>query len=460
MNKQLWSADFLARINTYIDQYALTKGLSRLFVGFSGGADSTCLLHVLRKQNLPLQAVHLHHGLRGKDADADQDWCRDFCARQNIPFVTANLNVPAHQLDGESLEMCGRRLRLSWWQDHLRRENAVAVALGHHQDDQLETLFIRLLRGAGIAELAALRPRRLVKKIWFIRPLLCVSRDEIRQYLRQQGINWREDASNTDTDFLRNRIRHELLPVLQRIAGNRKQPYTALERLGAEADYLTTRLEAERPAFFSQTLPLSGFSALPEALRFYTLNNWLAQLDPPVAAESRRLRALDRLIRQNHAAASVNLDAMRVARVRNDVLQAESHPAPPLDFLPLPWNWVNTPLLDIPAAGLQLHARRLPRNAVCFGQAGQEVFSPKQLPETLLIRPRQPGDRMRPFGGDKEVRLKKLIQVALPVEKRHRLVVVCAPDNEIIWVPGIRRAAIAEVGPTDQEVILLTVRSQ
>jgi len=186
-----------------------------LVVGLSGGADSVALTHVLaslqRRRGFRLVAAHLDHGLRPGSPD-DAAFCHAFCELLGVPFHGGSAPVRARaSREKGGLEQAARRERYSFLRRVKQDEGAAAIAVAHTQDDQAETLLLRLLRGAGASGLAGMRPRSAD----LVRPLLGVPRPRVLEHLRARGIAWREDPSNADPAHLRNRVRHELLPYLE-----------------------------------------------------------------------------------------------------------------------------------------------------------------------------------------------------------------------------------------------------
>jgi tRNA(Ile)-lysidine synthase len=184
-------------------------------VGLSGGADSVALTHVLaslqRRRGFRLVAAHLDHGLRPGSPD-DAAFCHAFCETLGVPLRGGSTRVRARAgREKGGLEQAARRERYSFLRRVKEDEGAAAIAVAHTQDDQAETLLLRLLRGAGASGLAGMRPRSAD----LVRPLLDVPRPRVLEHLRARGIAWREDPSNTDRAHLRNRVRHELLPYLE-----------------------------------------------------------------------------------------------------------------------------------------------------------------------------------------------------------------------------------------------------
>ncbi len=204
----------------------------RLAVALSGGADSVALVRILAARSgelgLVLHAAHLHHGLRGAEADGDLEFCRELAVRLGLPFHEARVDAAAEAhadrksgKPAESIEEAARRLRYAWFRQLLVSENLDAIATAHTLDDQAETVLAKFLRGAWTEGLAGICPKLEDSKLenggagLILRPLLAATHAEIEAYLRELGQDWREDSSNRNLTFTRNRIRHELLPLLE-----------------------------------------------------------------------------------------------------------------------------------------------------------------------------------------------------------------------------------------------------
>ncbi|MGA2217485.1 MAG: tRNA lysidine(34) synthetase TilS [Terracidiphilus sp.] len=208
-----------------IDTSLLKPGL-RLAVGVSGGADSVALLRVLAEQRaalgLVLQVAHLHHGLRGAEADDDLAFARAVAAELGLPFDEARVDTAAEARanpetgkQAETIEEAARRLRYGWFRDLMAKGEVDAVATAHTLDDQAETVLAKFLRGAWTEGLSGIHPVVQFPEGRIVRPLLGVTRAEVEGYLKELGQEWREDSSNRHLTFTRNRIRHELLPQLE-----------------------------------------------------------------------------------------------------------------------------------------------------------------------------------------------------------------------------------------------------
>ncbi len=175
----------------------------------SGGADSVCLLHMMVEcfPALELSVLHLNHLTRGAESDADAAFVRDLAARLGLPFIYREQRIPAD----ENFEQAARRARHTFFVDCLKTLDRVAT--GHTRSDQAETVLFRFLRGSGTAGLSGILP---MTAEGIVRPLLHLTREQVERWLGDRGLTWREDSTNRDLKFARNRIRHELLPALAR----------------------------------------------------------------------------------------------------------------------------------------------------------------------------------------------------------------------------------------------------
>jgi tRNA(Ile)-lysidine synthase len=202
-----------------IDTTLLKPGL-RLGVGLSGGADSVALLRALKERSgelgLALHVAHLHHGLRGAEAEADLEFARALAAELELPFHEGRVEAAAEAAaKGETLEEAARRLRYGWFRELMGLGEVEAVATAHTRDDQAETVLAKFLRGAWTEGFSGIHPEVEFPEGRILRPLLGTTRAEVEAYLKGMGQEWREDSSNRHLTFTRNRIRHELLPLLE-----------------------------------------------------------------------------------------------------------------------------------------------------------------------------------------------------------------------------------------------------
>jgi len=200
----------------------LFEGIDRVLLAVSGGADSVAMAHVLHRLaqegGLSCNFVigHVNHCLRGAESDADETFVRRFGQSLGVPVISQRVDVKAYAAEHKlSIETAGRVLRLQTLAQMADQNGCGCIATAHHKDDLAETMIHRLMRGTGFRGLCGIWPVSEVYGAEFVRPMLGVRRDEIIQYCKDNSIQWRQDASNENTAFTRNRIRHRLLPVLK-----------------------------------------------------------------------------------------------------------------------------------------------------------------------------------------------------------------------------------------------------
>ena len=206
------------KVQIFLEKYHMIEENSHIAVGFSGGADSVCLLLVLqelsKKMKFSITAVHVEHGIRGEESRRDAAFAGDFCVRHEIPFLCYEVDAIARAKEThQTLEEAARELRYDCFEKACKETGASRVAVAHHGDDCAETMLFHLSRGTGIRGLCGIVPVR----DHIIRPLLCVTRAEIEEYVRSKGETYCMDSTNQDTAYTRNHIRQNILPLFQQI---------------------------------------------------------------------------------------------------------------------------------------------------------------------------------------------------------------------------------------------------
>ena len=228
------------KIQNLITKHSLITPGSTIIVGLSGGPDSVALLHVLKELkpelNLNLIAAHLDHGWRA-ESEKDAQFCRELCDQWGVRLITQKLSeIKSQAKFNGSREEFARRMRRQFFEGLMDEHGASAIALGHHADDQIETFFIRLIRGASLTGLTGMRAQYGA----YIRPLLNCSKQEILTYLNDNKIAYLTDPTNTSDEYLRNRIRNKLLPIFAEIDSRAQNNLLqAIDRLQQTDEYLT-----------------------------------------------------------------------------------------------------------------------------------------------------------------------------------------------------------------------------
>ena len=202
------------KILTYINKESLLNRREKVVVTCSGGADSIFLLHILNKLGYDCIVAHCNFHLRGEESDRDENFVREFCKQESLTLLVQHFDTKQFATENKlSIEMAARELRYNWFEEIRKEYNAGAIAVAHHSDDSIETILLNLLRGTGLKGICGIRP----KNGYIVRPLLCVNRKEIEEYLHEQGIGYITDSTNLENEYTRNKIRNIVMPILREI---------------------------------------------------------------------------------------------------------------------------------------------------------------------------------------------------------------------------------------------------
>lgn len=429
----------------------------------SGGADSMALMHLLhRAGRLGAVATFDHHTRDGESA-RDADFVATAAAALGVPCHRGGARVSEEATRwGESFEMAARRLRYDFLFETARRAGIAILATGHHQDDQAETVLLRLLRGASPSGLGGIPPRREEQGIAIVRPLLEVSREDLRAWLATEGIPWREDRTNADADFLRNRVRHDLLNALARDYNPAvAEALTRLARLQRLDNALLDRLAdgaARECENDDGVITRAAFRAMDEALRFRCVAAWVRRAGGTPVFDC-VARAVDFLC-AGDTGRQLDLGAGARLYLRGD------HG----EFLPADRPVADEPDVVLPVPGVargfgnHYEARIVPGpppanpRALCGPQ--HQLFDGDALPGPFVIRRWRAGDRMAPLGmaGTRKVQ-DILTDRGLNPDQRRRQFVIESGDA-IVWLPGYTVARHAAITAATRRVVALSIRAE
>jgi tRNA(Ile)-lysidine synthase len=441
-----------------LDLAGLSAPGTRLVAAVSGGADSVAMLRALAAAapvlGLEFSVAHLDHGIR-PEAGADADFVQDLCNRIGLDLDREQVDVPtAARAAHRSLEMQARTMRYAFFKRVSRRRHADAVLTAHTLDDQAETLLLNLCRGAGPAALGGIPPDSVILGVRVVRPLLNVSRRAIEDYLHAAGQPWREDATNRDTSYRRNAVRHRVLPLLgetlnPRVPAALARAATLLRDDNALLDTLATaaftRLRQTTGAT-GDALPLAPFRALHPALRRRLLAQWLREAG--VAPERLRfdwIERLDTLARDDAGGGRIRLAAGLEIWHEYDRLRcrpaAAVTPAASETVLAIPG------ITPLPAFGCHADVRvdkgfsREP--SAPPGTIPAQVHlrhDPGSEPFILSVRTWEPGDRIGMLGMEGTRKVQDILTDAkIPAPQRDRIPVFCV-NGAVAWIPGCRPA--------------------
>jgi tRNA(Ile)-lysidine synthetase-like protein len=416
----------------------------------------------------------VNHGLRGQESEAEEAFVRRFAEDHDLPLCATRLDDLLSQ--SGSLEANAREARYEFLRRVAEQAGAPAVATAHHADDVAESVLQRIIRGAGVQGLAALWPARRLAPgcpVQLVRPLLNVRKDELLQLLRRQGQDWCTDRTNRARDYQRNRVRHDLLPMLaEEYPQFSAASLCALNTSAREvAELVEGELDRAWPglACFSGqgiVLEADALAALPAALRKAALRRALARLAAPEAPPGLRaehLEGLDELARTREIGRELTLPRGFLARCEHGVVylaRAADDDVPPREQ-PLPTGG----RLDLPWAGRSPRGLELCTAVVAGGTVGPQEAKRRSSPlevflaldalaPPLAVRNRRPGDLFHPLGAPGRRKLKDfLVDERVPQHLRDRLPLVVAADGRIAWVGGCRAADFARLTGREERVL-------
>ena len=408
----------------------------------SGGADSVCLLHCLRECRdafgLTLSAIHVQHGLRGEESRRDEQFCRTLCADWGVPLQVIAVAV---QRSGRSLEEAAREARYAAFAEHA--EGYVATA--HTASDNFETMLFRLVRGTGLKGLAGIPPVRER----YLRPLLTVSRAEVEDYLRENGIGYVTDSTNLTDDYARNFLRHQVVPLLQ-------EQNPALEQTAAEtADILRTEeaflAQAADAAYQTALQPdgsLRGLRMIHPAMQRRCIRRFLAENSLPAGLP--QVTAVQVLL-QDGGRTELERGGAWVCVSRGMLFLERSLTA-------------ETPLCigkNSLYPGVSVEAALILRDDAEKFATVHKKFTDSVLDYDIIkgcarLHSRQPGLRMIPAGRTHHVSVKKWLNECVPPQKR-QLVHYLSDDSGLLWAEGLGTAAHAAVTDRTQRMLVLDV---
>ena len=455
----------LDRIAEFIARHDMFAPGTRVGVAVSGGADSVFLLEALRelapRWNLQLSVIHIDHGIRGAASRADADFVQNLAARYSLPFHLHKADVPAIH---DNLEQAARRVRQAFFAELLSTRAVDRIATGHTRSDQAETVLYRILRGSGLAGLSGIIP---VTEDGIIRPLLELDRSEIECWLRNRNIAWRDDETNQDRSYARNRLRHEILPLLR----DSFNPH-----LDETLAHMAT-LAQDEEAYWASELARHPFSS--EATRYLPQILSTSELGCQPAALARRI------IRRAIQLAKGDLRQIDFAHVERVLEMSHSHNGhdrvqlPGLDVL-RSFEWIRfAPLqagrpfgfdfsisiqspgsVELPDGSARITLQILEK-ATCGPGCGTVVdeldwerfASPDSARSGLEVRNWRPGDQYQRVGQSGKQKIKVLFQkTRVPLWERWNWPIVTY-NGYIVWARRFGAAAEFAAGSTTRNVL-------
>ncbi|WP_234733352.1 tRNA lysidine(34) synthetase TilS [Tellurirhabdus bombi] len=368
-----------------------------MLLAVSGGIDSVAMVDLFLATEVSVGIAHVNFGLRGEESEGDEQFVRDLAKRHSIPFYTTRFNTLSLASEqGVSTQMMARQLRYDWFGQLAREYGYSCVATAHHSDDNLETVLLNLIRGTGVAGLRGISVQqdfpwgRLVRPLWF------ASRADLEQYVQEQGLPWREDSSNVEDKYRRNRLRHQVVPVLKELNPNLLQTIQATyERVGAAENLVEQALSHSWKALIQQQgerlfIPLQALQALPEWP--FRLSEWLR----PFGFRYAQIQPIAEAVRGTSFGQTFESGTHRILRDREALVitpkGANETTEISLDQLP------TEPLRIDEHLSLVFSCQEKPTDFIIPADARVACLDADQVKWPLTIRRWRAGDRFQPLG--------------------------------------------------------------
>ena len=424
----MWS-----KVSAYINKHKLLNANDLYIVALSGGADSVALLLLLKEGGFNVHAAHCNFLLRGSESDRDEAFCVDLCRQLGVELHRAHFATreyaEAHKV---SVEMAARELRYNWFEQLRKDIGAVGICVAHHRDDSVETVLLNMIRGTGLRGLTGIQPRNG----YVLRPLLCVSRDEIEHFLAKRGQKYVIDSTNLETDVKRNKVRLQVLPLLRTLNSAVSDNIQRMVENVAEAQIVLDSLLDNFKKH--NTLELSELKKYGSSE--YVIYEWLKNYGFNGTQARQVLEAETGKIMSSSQGYDVLKDRERL------IIERTLKPFNPM---------------RIPEEGMYVLDEKMRLSLrKCAAYVSKKpfvaTFDAQKVVFPLTVRRVEEGDWMIPFG----MRGRKLLSDLMTdrkmtvFEKRRQLVVVDAQDV-IVWAVGLRIADSVAVAETTQSVLEL-----
>lgn len=439
------------RVKEYMKEKKMAEKGDGILAAVSGGADSVCLLWILKKlsvkEGFPLAAFHLNHGLRGAEADRDEAYVKELCEKIDIPLFVVREDIRGYAREhGLSVEEAGRERRYFHLNRAAEKFHTAKIATAHHKDDHVETVLMNLFRGSGLRGLGGIRPVR--ERV--IRPLLCLTREEIEAYLAENGIAWCEDSTNQELLYSRNKIRNVLLPWVKKEVNERAAEHVlgAAELAGEADEYF--RMQADRiieehaeMEYNSVKILTKIFDEQPHIIKTYLIRTMLRMLTGSEKDISvRHIEAVCSLTGPGGAAAADLPYGIRAVRGYERLeLRRNGRNGQETDFLDItietrvfPWD----------------KSFEIPKNRYT------KWFDYDKIEMAICVRSRQSGDYFLCGGSSRKLLKRYFIDEKVPEEQRDH-VPLLADGSHILWVIGYRISEYYKISEDTRTILEVKV---
>lgn len=439
-----------------------------IIVGFSGGADSVCLLFLLKQlseqMNFSLEAVHINHKLR-EEADEEEIFVKKLCGQWKVPCRTLSVNVETYAKENHlCIEEAARSLRYHAFEELISgREKTVKIALAHHRSDQAETVLFHLFRGSGIRGMAGIRPVRDC----YIRPLLCVDRKEIEQLVRQENLLYVTDSSNFDTTYSRNKIRHDLLPMVEAeiCQGSILHIAQSAEMIGDAVDFLDELTEQAYRELVTEED--NGCRIDKEKLSKQHPYLQSALIYEMLARTSKKKRDIAKIhvdsvreLLKGQSGRQLTLIYGLQAVIQQTELVIMTKPEEKACIDEVPLQIPGTVCVQTDAGKKELHIQCRLLSDIDRGAIPDKQYTKwldyGKINSCPILRTRREGDYFYCSETAKKKLKEYFINEKVPLLERDRLLLI-ADGNHIIWIPGYRISSYYKVTEDTTQILEITI---
>ncbi len=459
----------LDRVRAFAEKYQMICPGDKVVAGVSGGADSVCLLLLLkelcREKGAKLFAVHVNHCLRGAEADGDEAYVRELCDKLQVPLRVYSFDVKERAgREHLTLEEAGRVCRYEAFAQEAKRLDGARIAVAHHAGDQAETVLFRLFRGSGLRGLCGMSPVRDA----IIRPLLFAERGEIEDWLKEQGIHWRTDSTNLSPDYTRNRIRSEILTTAREAVNAKaiRHVAEAAAELREVEDYLEQRTDAAyrlavREEEDARFVFANAFAGEDPLIGGRLLRRCMAELGGLKDVERLHIEQLRELM-DKQTGSRIDLPDGRSARREYEGIRicgsgksasqaqnAEASSAP--IYPPIPGS------IEIRGQRWEFALKTAVENEIIPKKRYTKWFDYDRIKKCPEIRGRRPGDYLEIDEAHRRKKLKAyLIDEKIPAGKRNELLLL-ADESHVLWIPGYRISEAYKVTENTRTILQVEI---
>ena len=430
-----------SKMNIFYTSPHILASLSKsspVLLAYSGGADSSALLHLLnddaKANGFKLYAAHFNHGIRGEEANRDAEFCKNTCDNLGIPFYLGSADIPSlAKATGNSIEAEAREQRYAFFEAIMRENDIPILVTAHHAEDQVESILLHILRGSGISGLCGIADcRSFGNEFFLIRPILKTEKQNILNYCKNNNIEFVTDSTNLDTDYARNFIRSELTPKMRAIQPNLTKVFERLSENASDTnDFIDSTAKSIMENEFENGIVLSKFNELHKAIKVRVIILAFAEHSSGLSLESTHIQSIIALCQKGEPHSSISLPNTLAAKIENGCLVfAADKDETESQAFDVPFTVGKTALPNGAIINIEKNPLQNPSESDVFLNIKCDMIK-----NNTHFRSKLEGDTI--FQGKMNKKVKKLIsEKKIPLDMRKKLpLLVC--ENEILWIPTV-----------------------